>query len=96
MKVDNVLLAYITHKDQDPFIDLVELSKKGTSYLYEGERWRKGFPGSCTNNKGETLKISPLNKSYDRYEDIRDRIVIKDRAQDRYEKWMAGSLKADK
>ena len=95
MKLDNVLLAYITYKDQAPFIDLVELSKKGTSYLYEGQRWRKGFPGSCSNDEGETLKISPLNKSYDRYEDIKDRIVIKNRALGRYEKWMKGLLKPE-
>ena len=68
MKKDNQLVAYIQRKDQAPFIDIVKISKKGSSFYYAGVWWSRDDKMSmnqyCINAKGEKLKIKPLNRSY--------------------------------
>ena len=96
MTKDNRLVAYIQSVDGDPFIDIVEVSKKGTSYDYVGVWWirepvlRSGY---CTNENGQKLKINPLSRSYDLHENYNGNIEIKESARERYERWVNGELK---
>lgn len=53
---DNRLVAYIQAVDGDPFIDIVEVSKKGTSYYYDGGWWMREpilRSGYCINANGK-------------------------------------------
>lgn len=96
MTKDNRLVAYIQSEDGDPFIDTVEVSKKGTSYYYDGAWWMREpalRSGYCTNAKGQKLKINPLSRSYDPYEHYDGDIEIKESARERYERWVNGELK---
>lgn len=89
------LIAYIKYEDENPFIDIVEISKKGTSYLYNGQRWHRVSPiitGCCKNDEGKKLEINPLNRNYNHYKEISASVAIKDRAADHYRKWINGVL----
>jgi len=93
---DNRLVAYIQSVDGDPFIDIVEVSKKGTSYYYDGVWWMREpvfRSGYCTNANGQKLKINPLSRSYDLYENHNGNIEVKESARERYEQWVNGELK---
>ena len=98
MKKDNQLVAYIQRKDQAPFIDIVKISKKGSSFYYAGVWWSRDCKMSmnqyCINAKGEKLKIKPLNRSYNLYEDYDGIIDIKETAKERYNSWLKGELNA--
>lgn len=96
MGKDKRLVAYIQPLDGEPFIDLVEISKKGSSYYYDGLWWRRGFSicgGICTNAKGQKLKIYPLSRAYDPYENYVGNIEIKEPAKERFKQWLNGELK---
>jgi len=96
MKQDKQLVAFIKFKDQPPFIDLVEISKKSVSYFYDGEWWQRihpPFSSSCENRAGNKLTINPLSRTCNPYEDIMLQVVVKERAKQRYESWLAGRLK---
>jgi len=95
MKNSKLLVAYIAYENELPFIDVVEISKKGMSYWYDEQRWHRVFPvqfTACENDAGQKLRITPLNRNYDRYSDISDQIIVKERAIDRYNKWKNGEL----
>ena len=97
MEVDNQLVAYIQSENSEPFIDLVKISKKGTSFYYEGVWWMREpvlRSGYCTNEKGERLKINPLSHSYNLYENYDGVIKIKESAQVRYKSWVKREIKA--
>lgn len=95
MTEDKYLLAYIVKEGETPFVDIVEISKKGSSYLYNNERWHKELPtlsGECKNELGNKIKIIPLSRNHDPFEAIDDEMVIQERAVERYQKWKAGEL----
>jgi hypothetical protein len=97
MKIDNRLIAYIQYQDGEPFIDIVKISKKGTSFLYDGVWWARGSVlkgGYCTNEKGEKAKIFPLSRTYNPYENYDGVIEIKESAKERYRRWRAGEFKS--
>jgi len=94
LKTDNRLVAYIHYDDGEPYIDVIQVSKKGSSFLYAGSWWSRGrMSGCCTNEKGEKLIIRPLSRVYDPYEDYEGDIEIKSAAKGRYERWRAGKVK---
>tara|TARA_Y100000296_G_scaffold58349_1_gene67205 strand:+ start:1758 stop:2051 length:294 start_codon:yes stop_codon:yes gene_type:complete len=96
VKRDNRLVAYIQSENGEPFIDVIEVSKKGTSFHYGGSWWMREpvfRSGYCTNDKGERLKINPLSRSYNPYHDYDGIIEIKESAQERYKNWLSGDLK---
>jgi len=96
MKIDNRLLAYIQYDHCEPFIDVVQVSKKGSSFLYDGVWWARTaslMSGYCTNHKGEKLKINPLSRVYNPYANYDGEIEIKSDAKERYDLWCAGKIK---
>ena len=96
MKLDNQLVAYLQFSGDDPFIDIVKVSKKGTSYFYNGHWWKREpviRTGCCTNQLGEKVKISPLTRYYDPYENYAGVIEIKESAKARYNRWLSGNIK---
>jgi hypothetical protein len=96
MKKDNRLVAYIEFDGGIPFIDIVEVSKKGTSFFYNGTWWMREpvfRMGLCTNHLGQKVKISPLNRHYNPYENYADLIEVKESAKERYNQWITGNIK---
>lgn len=95
MPRDPTLLAYLSQGDQTPFIDLIQVSKKGTSYFYAGCWWQRHWPlsgGVCTNTKGEKLTIQPLSRTHHPDPLQGGRIQVKPSAQARYVRWMQGRV----
>lgn len=96
MELDNELVAYIQSENGDPFIDLVKISKKGSSFYYDGVWWMREpvfLGGYCTNENGERLKINPLSRSYNIYKNYEGMIEVKERAKNRYERWVRRKIK---
>ena len=96
VKRDNRLVAYIQAENGVPFIDIIEVSKKGSSYRYNGIWWMREpviRTGYCTNDKGEKLKINPLSRWYNPYQHYDGVIEIKEPAKERYKRWLSGDLK---
>ncbi|WP_062059423.1 hypothetical protein [Cellvibrio sp. OA-2007] len=96
--VDRQLLAYICFENSDRiFIDIVETTKNGLSYRYEGELWNRGhlFFGRelCTNQKGYRCKIVPLNRNHIPEWVQNLQIEIAANAMQRYTLWQEKKLK---
>lgn len=98
-EVDRKLLAYIQHPgSSEVCIDIVEISKKSTSFHYQGIAWKRppNFIGQdkCTDAHGNQCRIAPLNRhvtpAWARDVDV----VVKDNARDRYDRWLAGEIKS--
>lgn len=94
--VDRTLLAYIKKPAAEAgYIDLVTASKKGLSYIYQGERWARQAPifgmGKCRNSKGEEIEISPLSRHYA----VKDQaaLMVTEAAKQRYQLWLMKKLK---
>ena len=90
------LLAYI-HSENDPkgpsvTIDLVEVSKKGSSYHYKGSVFNRVWPffsGKCESQTGELLEIVPLSRRYSPFWSDASAVMVQEKAKARYEQWMA-------
>jgi len=100
-KIDRQLLAYIKFENsEDVFIDVIEVSKKGSSYHYLNTAWNRSLPtlGSenCTNPHGNKCKISPLNRNYTPSWASEFNVIIKEAARKRYEAWLSKSLKRNR
>ena len=96
MKLANDLIAYLQKEEYEPFIDIIKISKNGTSFFYDGTWWQRELvmrTGYCTSDKDEKLKINPLSRSYDPYLQYDGEIEIKSSARERYEKWVRRELK---
>lgn len=97
--VDRQLLAYICFENSDRiFIDVVETTKNGLSYRYEGELWNRGHVffngGMSTNQKGFKCKIVPLNRNYIPEWVQNIKIEIAPNAMRRYTLWQEKKLKS--
>ncbi len=97
MKTDNRLVAYIEFDNDEPYIDIVHISKKGTSFYYAGCWWARSSVLSdyCTNAEGEKLKINPLSHSYNPYKNFYGEIKVKEAAKERYTHWLQGQIKSE-
>lgn len=96
--VDRQLLAYICFENSGwLFIDVVETTKNGLSYRYEGELWNRGFSmlnrDLCTNQKGQKCKIIPLSRHYTPEFAQNIKIEIASGAIARYTLWTEKKLK---
>lgn len=97
--VDRRLLAYIQYDEStEVFIDIVEISRRSTSFHYKGTAWRRPYiafgNAYCTNAKGKKCRISPLSR-HGRPSWVNDALVeVKEAAKERYELWQSKNIKS--
>ncbi len=97
--VDRQLLAYICFENSDRiFVDVVETTKNGLSYRYEGKLWKRGHVffnrEICTDQKGDKCKIVPLNRNLIPEWVQNLKIEIAPNAVQRYTLWQQKKLKS--
>ncbi|KEQ16435.1 hypothetical protein [Endozoicomonas numazuensis] len=85
---DRTLLAYICSDASGSItIDLIEVSKNGSAYHYDGELWRRQVMSHyCTSSKGDRCCITPLSR-YGKPEWVKEPVVVAERAKERYALW---------
>lgn len=98
--IDRQLLAYIQHKGSDEvFIDVVKVSKAGTSFLYEGKVWNRPMlmrSAFCIDPHGNECEITPLSRSYTPSQYLDKDIPVKECAQARYNLWVGKKIKSER
>ncbi len=92
---DRILLAYIQLDASDSVtIDLIEVSKKGGAYHYDGEFWRRmAMSHYCVNSKGEKCLITPLSR-YNKPEWVKEPVTLAEQAKERYTLWSERRLRS--
>lgn len=97
-KVDRELVAYIKREGTDEVvIDIVEISRKSTSYHYNGIVWNRVYPSwmtdDCVDPDGNKCKISPLNRHGVPGWVDESTLRVESRAKERYDLWQSRMIK---
>ncbi|MCX2834644.1 hypothetical protein [Microbulbifer thermotolerans] len=99
-EVDRKLLAYIKPEgSEEVFIDIVEISRRSTSFHYKGIVWNRSplvmGAGNCTDPHGNKCKIFPLNRHYTPSWAVDAKVIIKESAKERYNLWLSREIKSE-
>ncbi|TGG95478.1 hypothetical protein E4656_03380 [Natronospirillum operosum] len=97
-EVDRRLLAYIQYEgSSEVCIDIVEISRRSTSFHYQGIAWNRppNFIGqdNCTDAHGNKCRIAPLNRNHTPVWAESADVVVNDNAKGHYHLWLAGKIK---
>ena len=95
--IDRRLLVYILKEEGGPvYIDIVETTKNGHSYRYDGQIWNRGANffcrEECTNQAGVQWKIAPLRRDYVPQWVVEENIQVCANAKERHELWLRKEL----
>lgn len=78
-------------------VDIVEISRKGTSFHYQGAVWNKSAlslgADHCTDPLGNKCRIAPLSRHCSPAWTKNSRVIVKETAKERYNLWLSRSIR---
>lgn len=90
-------MAYVQFVDDETrvYLDAIQLSKKGTSYIYRGEVYQRLgiiFDGLAVSEEGKKIKVFALSRDYVPRVVNDSVVVITNEALPRFVRWLKGEV----